>query len=105
MAHLAKLTSPDAIRQAIAEADELGRQPFLDRYKFGKALKYFLHFDGKRYDSKAIVAVAYGKQYPDEGPLQSHSFSGGEGEVARVLRKLGFTVRTPGDDRSPLGKV
>ncbi len=43
-------------------------------------------------NSKAVAGVAYGKQFPDRGPLRSDDFSGGEETVRPVLEKLGFTV-------------
>jgi hypothetical protein len=92
VAQLARLTSRDAVLKAMDEADKLGREAFLRKFQFGKALKYHLYAAGKQYDSKAIVGVAYGFQHPDEGALTSTSFSGGETQAARVLRKLGFIV-------------
>src|SRR5262245_19721110 len=92
MSSLDNLTSADAVRQAIAEFDALGREPFLDRYGYGPAKRYFVELDGKRYDSKAIYGVAVGYQHPDRGPLRNAEFSGGERTVKRVLENLGFTV-------------
>ena len=34
--------TPEAVRQAIAEFDSLGRDSFLNTYGFGKARGYFL---------------------------------------------------------------
>jgi 5-methylcytosine-specific restriction protein A len=53
---LADLT-PEAVRQAIAEYDQVGQDPFLGKYGFGKARGYFLVHDGQLYDSKAIAWV------------------------------------------------
>ena len=51
---------PHHVRQAAAEYDELGQDEFLARYGFGRARAYLLIIDGKAYDSKAILGVAYG---------------------------------------------
>ena len=51
---------PRHVRQAAAEYDELGQDEFLERYGFGRARAYRLIIDGKAYDSKAILGVAYG---------------------------------------------
>jgi hypothetical protein len=48
------------VRQAVAEYDRLGQDEFLSRYGFGRARAYLLIVDGKSYDSKAILGVAYG---------------------------------------------
>jgi hypothetical protein len=83
---LADLT-PEAVRQAIAEFDRLGRDAFLSTCGFGKARGYFLVHNGNVYDSKAIAGVAH--QY---ALLSSDAFSGGENSAAGRLRELGFAV-------------
>jgi hypothetical protein len=89
---LSDLTDPAAVRSAIAEYDDLGRDQFLAKYRFRKAHRYFLLHDGREYDSKAIAGVAYGVQHSDEGSLRPGDFSGGEAAVLPVLERLGFTV-------------
>lgn len=87
----APLTS-DAVRQAIAEFDELGRDTFLRTYGFGTAKDYMLLVDGKECDSKAIVAVSH-KYLPGDGqPLKHDELSGGVGDAARKLMDLNFVV-------------
>lgn len=90
---LSKLTSVSAVNQAIAEFDELGREIFLKKYGFWKARNYFLIVNKKPYDSKAIIGVAFGYQFPNQGPLKSKQFNGGENTVRRKLESLGFTVK------------
>ena len=90
--NLSELTSVSAVNQAIAEFDQLGRDAFLKKYGFWKARNYYLIVGGKRYDSKAIVGVAFGNQFPTQGPLTSEQFSGGESTVRRKLESLGFIV-------------
>ncbi|MBD3923291.1 hypothetical protein IEZ26_01550 [Nocardioides cavernae] len=101
---LQDLTSTEAVLAAIEECDKLGRDAFLDRYGFGEARTYFLEYGGRRYDSKAIAGVAYGKQHAR--PLRSEEFSGGHDTVARKLTGLGFYVTQP-DRRwtTPIGAV
>lgn len=86
------LTSPQAVKEAMAEFDRLGREAFLANYGYRRAREYFLLMDGKRYDSKAIAGVAHGYEHPESGPLPPSAFSGGEQTVRRVLQTLGFTV-------------
>ena len=78
--------------QAIAEYDDLGRTPFLKRYGYRKARSYFLRFEGKQYDSKAIVGAAH--KYIDSaaGPLKAAEFSGGDATVVQLLERLGFEI-------------
>ena len=102
MAELSKLTSREAVLQAIAEADRLGREEFLKKHGFGKARSYYLQVSGRQYDSKAIVAVAFGFQYPDAAPLTWKTFSGGDGAAALALRKLGFVVSDAEMNQRPL---
>ena len=90
MALLGDLTSRDAILQAIAEFDRIGRDQFLMKYGFKPARSYFLIYSGRTYDSKAIAGAAYGYQFPDRGPLASKDFSGGDATVRPRLESLGF---------------
>src|SRR5262245_20186423 len=89
---LADLSSRGAVARAVLEFDRVGRSRFLDRYGFREARSYFLVVDGRRYDSKAIVAVAHRYQFPSEGALRAADFSGGERTVRRKLEELGFKV-------------
>jgi hypothetical protein len=86
------ISSREAVLKAIHEYDELGEEAFLNRYGYYPAKVYFLVVNGKRYPSKAIVGVAHGYQFPEQGPLKSADFVGGENTVKRKLEKLGFEV-------------
>ncbi len=88
---LRDLTSREAVLAAMDEFNTLGRAGFLQHYGFGQARDYEVTFDGKRYDSKAIVGAAHGHQHPSLGPLKSGDFSGGEPTISK-LRELGFDV-------------
>lgn len=98
---LADLTSRAAVLRAIAEFDHLGREDFLDKHGYGPAHRYFLDFNSRQYDSKAIVGVAYGYQFPDHGPLENSQFSGGERTVQRKLHDLGFSLSVLPPARGP----
>lgn len=87
-----KLTDKDAVIKTISECDQLGRSAFLKLYEYGPAKNYYLIYNGKAYDSKAIVGVAFGIQFPDRGPLKSDDFSGGHRTVQKKLEELGFMV-------------
>jgi putative restriction endonuclease len=89
---LAQIKSRESILKAIQEFDRLGRDEFLSRYGFGKARSYFLENGGKLYDSKAIVGVAHGYEFPQLGPLKAFEFNGGDTTVKRKLEELCFTV-------------
>ena len=93
---------PHHVWQAAAEYDQLGPDEFLARHHFGRATAYLLILGGKRYDSKAILGVAYG--YATGRPLGPHDFSGGVRGAAGVLSALGFEIvnirdRRPSDSR------
>jgi hypothetical protein len=91
---LEQLTSADAVRAAVAEFDDMGRNAFLERYGFGPSRTYFLKVGDRQYDSKAIVGAAHGHQNPELGPLHADQFSGGIVTVAAKLGSLGFEVVT-----------
>jgi hypothetical protein len=82
-----------AVLDAVAEFDRLGRKAFLDRYHFSAARAYFLALNDRLYDSKAILGAAHGYAFPNLGPLSASEFSGGEATVQRRLEELGFEVR------------
>lgn len=90
---LAELTL-EAVRQAIAEFDQIGREPFLTKYGFGKARGYILVHNGQAYDSKAIAGVAH-QFLHGHAALKSEEFSGGENAAAGRLRALGFKIKGP----------
>jgi hypothetical protein len=91
---LADLSSPTAVKNAIAECDRLGRDEFLSHYGYGSAREYVLSYHEKDYDSKAIAGVAHRFQFPELGPLKSEDFSGGitANAAARKLSYLGFKI-------------
>jgi hypothetical protein len=80
----------------------LGRSEFLERYGFGKSRDFLVRdpHSGELCDSKAIVGVAYGYQFPEKGPLRPADFSGGEATVVPKLQSLGFDVVRIGEDWS-----
>lgn len=94
------LSDPKAVVRAMREFKRLKRSKFLETYGFGKAKEYMLldSDTGELYDSKAIVGVAHGYQFPELGPLKSNDFSGGEIQVERKLNSLGFEVVHIGGD-------
>ena len=85
-----------AVQQAIQEFDRVGRKKFLKNNGFGTAQTYWLIYDGRRYDSKAIIGVAHKYARPDLGRLKN--FSGGKTTVQLTLEKLKFTVRVGNAD-------
>lgn len=88
----------DAVKQAVAEFDQLGRAAFLAKYGFKEARSYYLVEDGVSYDSKAIVAVAY-KFVPGVGrALRYDELSGGIAGAVSELTALGFEVVQPPHD-------
>lgn len=91
---LADLSSPTAIKRAMAECDRLGRDEFLSHYGYDPAREYVVHWNGKEYDSKAIAGVAHGFEFPELGPLKPQDFYGGisSGGAARKLSQLGFKI-------------
>ena len=82
------------VLQAIREYDRDGRENFLKNHGFGYARTYWLIYDGRRYDSKAIIGVAH--RYATSKWLKN--FSGGKATVQRTLKRLNFTVRVGSAD-------
>jgi hypothetical protein len=78
---IADIKSRKEVLDTIAEFDRLGRDRFLEKYKFGPSRSYWLVHHGKQYDSKAIIGTARGYARPDLGPMTADEFSGGEATV------------------------
>ena len=77
---------------AINKYDKLGKEEFLKKYRYKESRKYYLSYDGKEYDSKAITGVAFQYEYPSEPFLTYSEFSGGKNTVVKLLTSLGFTI-------------
>ena len=75
MANFRDLSDRRAVIHAIAEYDSLGQGTFLKKYGFGRARSFVLLYNGRSYDSKAIVGAAYQHQFGNR--LTSQDFSGG----------------------------
>jgi hypothetical protein len=106
MATLGELTKRDAVLEAMQEYDEIGQDAFLKKYGYSPARRYRLVHNGKSYDSKAIVGVAFGRQFPERGPLLYTEFSGGEATIVPLLEKLGFVVQdSDGDVEDALAPI
>ena len=90
---LSDIRRKQPVLDAIAEFNRLGRDRFLEKYRFGHSRSYWLVHDGRQYDSKAIVGAAHGYARPDLGPLKAEEFNGGEMPVKRKLERLGFRIK------------
>lgn len=102
VSQLSQLRSPAAVQAAIDEFVQLGRTKFLARHGYGKSRDFLVRDPktGTDCDSKAIAGVAFGKQFPEQGPLTADSFSGGETTVVPALTRLGFRIIRIGEDWS-----
>lgn len=82
--------SREHVCKALAEYEDLGADAFLSRYGFGRAREYLLRYDGKSYDSKAVLGAAH--KYATGTAAAASEFSGGRTGAAKILRALGFEV-------------
>jgi ribosomal protein S27AE len=80
-----------AVLRAIRECRRVGRDVFLAKHGYRKGIYRLVHA-GREYDSKAILGVAFGYEFGCE-PLDPRKFSGGVEHVARILLRLGFSLR------------
>ncbi len=68
----------------------MGADAFLQKYGYKSATKYRILYNGRLYDSKAIVGVAYGFQFGKA--LAAYEFSGGKATIIPKLEELGFQL-------------
>lgn len=97
---LSRLNDRAAVQAALDEFVLRGRNAFLEHHGFGKSRDYAVldPITGAACDSKAIVGVAFGYQFPNEGPLKASDFSGGEATVVAKLESLEFQTIRIGED-------
>lgn len=86
------VTSRRAVQLAAIECDRLGQKAFLEHYGFEYTPNYLLRLNGRTYNPAAILGVAYGYQFPDEGQLKVSDFKVESATLGRHLVRLGFEV-------------
>lgn len=89
---ISEIKTKESILEAINEYDKLGKKAFLEKYNYKESTKYFLYYNNKLYDSKAIVGVSYKYEYPTEKYLSNVEFSGGVNTVVNLLNSFDFIV-------------
>lgn len=89
---ISDLTDRDCVLRAIEEFNHLGRDNFLEKYKYRRARRLRARHRGKLYDSKAIAGVAWALQHFDDGHKRPHAYTGGARTAVPALRKLKFEV-------------
>lgn len=89
---ITSIKNRSSILSSIKEYDKVGKDNFLNKYGYKDSRKYYLSYNGKEYDSKAIVGVAFQYEYPTEPYLQSTEFSGGKNTVVKLLNSFDFIV-------------
>lgn len=87
----AQLSRQD-IEQVLAEWDQIGRDAFLTQHRVNPAERYLIEHDGKRYDAKAVVTVAFRRTNTSAAELEPGDFPGSEASIRRPLERLGFKI-------------
>jgi hypothetical protein len=113
-----ELTSADAVTAALDEFDTLGRDPFLARYGFGRAHRYYVERDGdeatwtyepvivnyldvanSEYESEIVISIDPGGE---TAYVETQSTRGGRtappGPVRRAWSRLRGPNASTGDD-------
>ncbi len=103
------VTSRQAVFDAMDEFRRLGRDAFIEAYsapdaRFRRSREFFVLQDGVAYDSKPLVAAAYGHQHGRRKALHSDDFSGGPA-VQAAMDRLDFKLVRWTSPRLELGKV
>ncbi len=78
------------VLESIFEFRRLGRREFLERYKIEGARTRWIVYEGRTYDAKAIVGVAYGHARPEKGPLTGSDKKYTTDYARGVLNRLNF---------------
>jgi len=72
------------------EYDERGADDFLTGYGFGEAREQVIRYDGRSYDSLAVLGVAH--KYATGTVASDSGFTDGTEDAEKILRGLGFEV-------------
>ena len=80
-----RVIGAEAMREAIGDFNELGRIKFLKKYGFSRSSKFYLMYEERLYDSKALVAAAY--RHATGRRLSNTAFGGGA-QTEAVYRRL-----------------
>ena len=88
----ARQVSHEAIIVTLDEWDAVGRDEFLRRHDVVAAQRYLIEREGRRYDAKAVVTVAYRREHPDEPRLLPGDFTGDRRTIRAPLEALGFHI-------------
>lgn len=88
---LSSIQNRSSIISTIEEYDKLGKNKFLNKYSYRESTKYFIEYNNKEYDSKAIIGVSFKYEFLKEEPLRNTEFTGGL-VVEKKLKSLGFKV-------------
>lgn len=94
-----RVITAEAMRKAIAEFNELGRVKFLKQYRFSRSSKFYLMYEQRLYDSKALVAAAF--RHATGKRLANTEFGGGA-QTKAVFSRLSKTdpkIATPFEDK------
>ena len=89
------LTSDD-VHAVIDDFDRLGRDGFLQQYGGSGAQKFFIHLDGKEYDAKPVLVMAF-RRHEMFAHIDSSDIDSTREGVADPLIKLGFEVTAKND--------
>ncbi len=106
---LSGLTDRQAVLDAMEEFRRLGRDAFIKAYStpgpgFRRSSDFFVLEGGVAYDSKPLVAAAYGHQHGRGKALHSDDFSGGA-PVQAAMDRLDFKLVRWTSGRLEEGKV
>ncbi|WP_217641640.1 HNH endonuclease [Actinopolyspora alba] len=81
-----------AVRDAMAECDQLQHEAFLEKYGFESTGSHVLRYAGAEYSPTAVMAAAHG-MLPGNSPLGPDDFPAGERDAVERLRRLEFLVQ------------
>lgn len=85
---IGELASRDAVLEAIREYDRLGKEGFLQTYKYTSSYKYQLRQGHALYDAQAIVGAAFAYEFGikiSQGRIESDAQN-----IPAALERLGF---------------
>jgi hypothetical protein len=86
MAVKLSLINAKAMKEAIEEYDQSGREKFLKKYGFSRSSKFYFRYNERLYDVKALIGAAY--RHATGEKLANNMFAGGAQSKA-VFRRIG----------------
>ena len=83
----------ETVLKAIKEFDDIKVDAMLKNYGGGESTRWYIHYNGEKYDQKLICRAAIKHRLQELGQIPAEKFKFKVRDAKRKLEKLGFDVK------------